>query len=864
MPNPWDKYSAQPVGPILGAPKPVDPFRAEDQQMERNRDARAAENADRQNRTSIRGIEVQERAADKQGYDSTMKLRGDYDALPAVKEYRIAVSQLAAGLKATPDATGDNALIYSYAKAMDPGSVVRESEMSMAASGASVIEASAAKLKKEFGIEGGGLLDPSVREALRREMLHKVTAIKAGYDSQRQRFIADANAFGIDPARVIGNHDGDPFDAEFRAYDDKRRGGQPGAEPIPPVEQMSDEAFGRSLNEIFSDKSKTQEQRVAAALMLAQKAGRGVDPAQVEAGAEFGGGRLNVDPNFVPPQSIPAQLGEATGNVVTGLAQGGAALIDIPTQAVGGVMAPVADALGFDNAAAAWRNPTTIGGLIEKAVPTPQDGVGRGVRFAGQLAGGAASFPGRAANALTNAIVGRVPGLPLARGGAAVMAAARRQGVDLLPADVGGDAVKAFTSGAAQTPFSRGSVVGTSRRAAVQMDNATGRAAAGEGDVLPIDEAGEAVRRGGKQFIANATERASRFYERAGAMAQGVKVMPERDIQAIDEHIARKSQAGEMADDVVGELEKVKRSLAQTGGITVTGLREARTILGSMARGDKLRGTDAKRIFGEVLDAASDDMATSLAAAGKEGASRLFRRADTLWRDRILEIDEVLEPVIGKGKSGEDVLRAVEGMAQGGRGGVARLQRMLAALPANEKGDVTATVIDRLGRASASAQDDTGSVFSSETFLTNWNKMPGKGKAALFGNSETRRNLNDIALLASARRGTAQLASKSNTPVGMSGNVAALAGLGYAVTPVGAFAIGAMQYGTGRLLASPAFTRWLARTPKNPAAFPGHIRKLKAVAASNGAIADDIASVQQRLAEAFAQSPGRAAAEQEQ
>ena len=94
----------------------------------------------------------------------------------------------------------------------------------------------------------------------------------------------------------------------------------------------------------------------------------------------------------------------------------------------------------------------------------------------------------------------------------------------------------------------------------------------------------------------------------------------------------------------------------------------------------------------------------ALVAAGKPEAARTFARADQLWKERIAEIDEVLEPIIGKGKSGEDILSAVEGMAGGKRGGVARLQRMLATLPTEEKGDVTATVINRLGRARNSAQ----------------------------------------------------------------------------------------------------------------------------------------------------------------
>ncbi len=537
-----------------------------------------------------------------------------------------------------------------------------------------------------------------------------------------------------------------------------------------------------------------------------------------------------------------ARAGEATGNVIAGVGQGLAAIPDMAANAAGAVLALPADAMGFDNVARDLRNPTTIGGMIERANPTPQDTVGAGVRMAAQFGGGVAGFPQRAAQAVTNRIVGQVPQQINALAVNPVMGAAKRQGVELLPADVGGEAIKGLTSAAAQAPFSRGGITAVSRRAADQMGNAARRAGDKVGNALPEDEAGEAIRRGGKQVIQKQTDRASRFYKSAETQSEGVRVATPNASRVIDEQIALKSQAGEMSTDIVGELQKVKRSLEQAGGISVAGIREARTLLGAMARNDKLRGTDAGRIFKSVLDAASEDMATGLREAGKVGAARLFRRADTLWRERIMDIDEVWEPIIGKGKSGEDIVKAVEAMARGNRGGVARAQRILAEMPADEKGDFVATAIDRMGRATASAQDDTGSVFSSESFLTNWNKMSAKGKIALFGSGETRRNLDDIARLASARRDTASLASKSNTPMGISANAAPYGALAVASAPAAAAGV-ALQYATGRLLASPAFTRWVARMPRGEGAMAAHLKRLTTIATQNPALSDEIGVV---------------------
>jgi hypothetical protein len=573
-----------------------------------------------------------------------------------------------------------------------------------------------------------------------------------------------------------------------------------------------------------------------------------------------------------PPQAQGStfghQLGDSILNTGAGLMQGAAALVDIPTQALGSTLGYGAELLGMDSLARSLSNPITIGGAIESAVPTPDDTLGQGVRLTSQLAGGIASLPGRLTNAVTNQIVGRVPrsSAPSAREAEQALrgrtvAAAERQRVELLPADVGGRGIQGMTSAAAQAPMSAGSISGVARRSAGQMGEAAGRAASQAGRILPEDEAGGVVRRGAEVFMRQTRERASRFYDRAGEMADGVRVNADRAVAAIDQHIATKRQAGEMADDIVSELSRVRNSLAQEGGITVTGIREARSILGAMARNDKLRGTDAGRIFGDVLEQASTDMQTALVQAGREGAARMFRRADELWRRRITEIDEVLEPIIGNGRSGEDIVSAVESMARGGRGGVARLQRMLSALPADERGDITATLVDRMGRATASAQDDTGAVFSSETFLTNWNKMSAKGRAALFSDGAVRGNLNDIARIAAAKRDTASLASRSNTPIGLAGNMGALASTAL-VEPTAPFILGALQYTTGRLLASPRFVNWLARAPRNPQAYQAHLARLGPIAKANPAIANEISQFTRQMGQAANNNvASRAAAE---
>jgi hypothetical protein len=90
-------------------------------------------------------------------------LRTEFNALPEVKNYGVAVNEMGKALKAPDTPQGDLAIIYSFAKAMDPGSVVREGEMDMATATASLPqEYRAAALK----LSEGKRLPPQVRQGL--------------------------------------------------------------------------------------------------------------------------------------------------------------------------------------------------------------------------------------------------------------------------------------------------------------------------------------------------------------------------------------------------------------------------------------------------------------------------------------------------------------------------------------------------------------------------------------------------------------------------------------------------------------------------------------------------------------------------
>lgn len=226
MAGPWERYQqAQPQPVQISGP---DPYKAQEQ-------ARASQSAAR----DAARLQMTQKA---QPFERSDKLRQDFLGLPAYKEYRAALPALMSGLKSGADAAGDNALIYAYAKAMDPGSVVRESEMGMAGSTGSWLENAAANLKKQLGIAGGGQLSPQVRDRLRREMNSKVASLAKQYGVSRRDFQQMAQRQGVNPADVVGGFPAEPY---FREYARLRPGAKQQAKPSGVTSIRSDEDYNR-------------------------------------------------------------------------------------------------------------------------------------------------------------------------------------------------------------------------------------------------------------------------------------------------------------------------------------------------------------------------------------------------------------------------------------------------------------------------------------------------------------------------------------------------------------------------------------------------------------------------------------------
>jgi hypothetical protein len=554
---------------------------------------------------------------------------------------------------------------------------------------------------------------------------------------------------------------------------------------------------------------------------------------------------------------------------MSGLAQGAGDVVQGVGDTIGMITDPfartLADALGFDGSAM-----PSLGTSLREGVGLPQspEGIGRDVRelASGAFVGGAATrglgalaSPGTTQNVL--ATLGRTPirdtvagagagaganigeqigGTPgqvvgmLAGGlggyGAAnatmratsqrapnaLAQAAGRQGVDLLPADAGGPVARAVTTGTRASPLSVAPVASAAEQQQQQFGNAVRRTAANQGEVVDTQQAGNTIKQGAQDYIQKSRERGNRLYERAAQQSRGVKIKPQQTVAAGREALARLKENPAASPSEVKGLESFVSSIE--GGVSIQGLRDARTKLSEGVYGGQLRSSSDQAMWKGILGNVADDIDAGLRSVGRDDAADTFRVADKLWSERIETIERTLAPIIGKDglKSGEEVLSAIESMTRGKGGGNLRLSRLLGTLSKEEAGNVRATLVDRLGRATPGAQDAQGEAFSAATFLTNWNKMTPQARASMFPDKATRDNLADLALIAEKTKRGQAMANTSNT--GIAVNAANVIGGGAVAmaNPAAALLGAGSLFATGKLMASPAFARILASTAKMP------------------------------------------------
>jgi len=272
---------------------------------------------------------------------------------------------------------------------------------------------------------------------------------------------------------------------------------------------------------------------------------------------------------------------------------------------------------------------------------------------------------------------------------------------------------------------------------------------------------------------------------------------------------------------------------ANNGQIPYEALRAVRSRIGSMlddALVTGIPGGELKRVYGAL----SKDME---AAANAAGAGKEFARQNAYYSARMDRIEGVLDRVLGSNRQPEDIFKLVNPTNPDQAG---KLTAVMRSLKPEERQVVTEAIVNRMGRASPGRQDASGDVFSSETFLTNWNRMSDRAKEQVFSDSSMRDSMDALAKVSENIRTGSKV---FQNPSGTAGSFAAYSvysspltaiGAGMAAGPaaaagvVGAAAGSALSaYGAARLMTSPEFVRWLADSSRiNAQTSAAHLARL--------------------------------------
>jgi hypothetical protein len=153
------------------------------------------------------------------------------------------------------------------------------------------------------------------------------------------------------------------------------------------------------------------------------------------------------------------------------------------------------------------------------------------------------------------------------------------------------------------------------------------------------------------------------------------------------------------------------------------------------------------------------------------------------------------------------------------------INTVLRSMPPDTRKKMAHEFLRTMGRATSGNQSAAGDVFSTETFLTNWDKINPRAKAALFSNIDPKytKSLDSIAKVAeNIRKGSKVFRNVSGTQQAISldrtlgGGVLLSLVTGNVIPAVGAVVGPSMAYGAANWMNNPNIVNWLAQNSRRP------------------------------------------------
>ena len=271
----------------------------------------------------------------------------------------------------------------------------------------------------------------------------------------------------------------------------------------------------------------------------------------------------------------------------------------------------------------------------------------------------------------------------------------------------------------------------------------------------------------------------------------------------------------------------------KTGTLPYEAIKSLRSRIGENLAGISILNDVPRAEFKRLYAALSEDMRIAAEAAGPD-AIRAFNRANNYSKSLHARADK-LQSFINR-QEPEAIYQAA---LQGSKIGGTRLAALMKSLPMDDQKAFVSSFVERMGRATAGQQNEAGEVFSTNTFLTNWNNLSKPAKQQLFGRfgSEFSSNMEKIARTAALiRSGSNVLSNPSGTAGAVVqpatyGSLAGSFGAGKFGFAAGLLSLLAVSHIGSKLFTNPRYVEWLAKNiDTQPNAIPSAIASLQEVA----------------------------------
>lgn len=361
---------------------------------------------------------------------------------------------------------------------------------------------------------------------------------------------------------------------------------------------------------------------------------------------------------------------------------------------------------------------------------------------------------------------------------------------------------------------------------------------------------GNSVIKGVDNFVKRFSTQGGELYNKMwDKMPKGSRVSVDNFSNKLDEITGQFADDPALAEILTPKsLESINAAIkgsVESGGVTINTLKALRSKIGKELDTKSLLPDANQAELKALYGALSEDMK---AAAETFGAAKEFNRANNFWSAGRTRIDEVLQPIIKNGMSEQVYRRMFSADGKALRNIPAtEVRALMRSLPEGARKDVQGEVVRRMGLATAGKQDIAGDSFSPNVFMTNWNRLGEKSRAALFhGDKELISAMDDLALVSQSIKEASKTANTSNT-AGTNLMIGILTGgLGFAGGPAGLAAAAGVVLapaGAAKLMTNKSFVKWLAKTSSDTAtekAIGANLARLATIAEVNPSIRTEI------------------------